>query len=213
MDIAGYIDHTILKPEATAADIDKLCEEAKTYGFAAVCVNSIYTRRAAENLKGTRVQVATVVGFPLGATTTEEKCFETREAISAGATEIDMVMAIGFFKAGDISYVKKDIESVVKAAEARAVKVIIETCLLTSDEIQKAAKICANAGAKFVKTSTGFSSRGATVEDVRLIRAAVGEECLVKASGGIKTKAQALLMIEAGADRIGTSSGIAIVGG
>lgn len=211
MNLASYIDHTILKADATLKDVEKVCAEAMDHHFAAVCVNPCFTAYAASLLKGESVGLATVVGFPLGASTIAVKVCETEDAIKNGATEIDMVMAIGFFKSGNFKRVEEDIREVVRVAGAKPVKVIIETCYLTPDEITKASLICADAGAAFVKTSTGFGSRGATVDDVKLIRAAVGSRCKIKASGGIKTKEQALAMIEAGALRIGTSSGVAIV--
>ncbi len=210
MDLASYIDHTILKADAALSDIEKVCDEAARHKFAAVCVNPCFVAQAASRLKGSGVGLATVVGFPLGATTIAVKVRETEEAIKNGATEIDMVMAIGFFKSGNYKRVEDDIREVVRVAAGKPVKVIIETCYLTPEEITKASLIAADAGATYVKTSTGFGSRGATVEDVKIIRAAVGNRCKIKASGGIKTKEQALAMIEAGASRIGTSSGIAI---
>lgn len=211
MDLASYIDHTILKAEATVKDVETVCQEALAHNFAAVCVNPCFVGHAAGLLKGGKVGLATVVGFPLGASTIAIKVRETEDAIKNGATEIDMVMAVGFFKSGNFKRVEEDIREVVRAAAGKPVKVIIETCYLTPDEITKAATICADAGAAYVKTSTGFGSRGASVEDVKIIKAAVGNRCKIKASGGIKTKEQALAMIEAGASRIGTSSGVAIV--
>lgn len=211
MDLASYIDHTLLKADAVLKDIDKLCREAVEYRFAAACVNPCFVTHAANLLKGSNVGLASVVGFPLGATTIAVKVREAEDAIKNGATEIDMVMAIGFLKSGNFKRVEEDIREVVRVAEGRPVKVIIETCYLTAEEITKASIISADAGAAFVKTSTGFGSRGASVEDVKLIKAAVGGRCKIKASGGVKTKEQALAMIEAGASRIGTSSGVAIV--
>ncbi len=211
MNIASYIDHTILKPEATVKDVEKVCEEALARNFAAVCVNPCFVGHAAGLLKGSNVGLATVVGFPLGASTIAVKVREAEDAIKNGATEIDMVMAIGFFKSGNFKRVEEDIREVVRVAAGKPVKVIIETCFLSPDEITKASLICADAGAAYVKTSTGFGSRGATIEDVKIIKAAVGNRSRIKASGGIKTKEQALAMIEAGASRIGTSSGVAIV--
>lgn len=213
MDLAKYIDQTILKPEATVGDVERLCREAVQHKFAAVCINPVFVKRAAGLIKGSGVQLATVIGFPLGAVTSKIKAREAAEAISDGATEIDMVMAIGLFKSGDFAAVQKDIEDVVRASGKNPVKVILETCLLSPDEIKKASIISADAGAAFVKTSTGFNARGATIEDVQTMRAAVGDRCKIKASGGIRTREQALLMIEAGASRIGTSAGIAIVTG
>lgn len=212
MDLASYIDHTILKADATIKDVEKVCLEAKAHNFAAVCVNPCFVGYAAGLLTGSNVGLATVVGFPLGASTIAVKVRETEDAIKNGATEIDMVMAVGFFKSGNYKRVEEDIREVVRAAAGKPVKVIIETCYLTPDEITKAATICVDSGAAYVKTSTGFGSRGASVEDVKIIKAAVGTRCKIKASGGIKTREQALAMIEAGASRIGTSSGVAIIG-
>ncbi len=213
MDIAKYIDHTLLKPEATPAEVEKLCKEAAKHGFKAVCVNPVHCTRAAALLKGSGVAVATVIGFPLGANTTVIKMTETKDALANGATEIDMVMAIGLFKGGCDALVGRDIEGVVHAAEGRPVKVILETCLLDKEEIARACLIALAAGAAFVKTSTGFGSRGASVEDVRIMKAAVDGRIGIKASGGIRTRAQAIEMIEAGATRIGTSAGVTIVEG
>ena len=213
MDLARYIDHTLLKPEATPADVEKLCREAADHGFAAVCVNPVFVELSAGFLKGTNVGLATVVGFPLGATTTSIKTREAWEALKQGATEIDMVMSVGFFKGGNLVAVQRDIAEVVRVAEGKIVKVILETSLLTPDEIATASKLSADAGAAYVKTSTGFGSRGASVEDVRKMKEAVGERCLIKASGGIRTREAALAMVEAGASRIGTSAGVAIVKG
>ena len=212
--IAKYIDHTLLKANATEAQIRRLCEEASEYHFASVCVNTCYVPLAAELLKGSGVKTCCVVGFPLGAMSTAAKAFEAADAVKNGAEEVDMVINIGAVKFGDWDYVAKDIEEVVKAAHDKAlVKVIIETCLLTDDEKVLACRTAKEAGADFVKTSTGFSIGGATVEDIRLMRETVGAEMGVKASGGIKTYEDAIAMIEAGATRIGASSGIAIVEG
>ena len=213
MDLARAIDHTVLKPEATPADIEKLCREAMQHGFAAVCVNPVFVEQCAGLLKGSKVGLATVVGFPLGATTTSIKAREAWEAIRQGATEIDMVMAIGLFKGGNLVAVQRDIAEVVTASEGKIVKVILETSLLTPEEIATASRLAADAGAGYVKTSTGFGSRGASVEDVKTMKAAVGERCLIKASGGIRTREAAIAMIEAGASRIGTSAGVSIVKG
>lgn len=213
MELAKYIDHTLLKPEARPEDIDKLCTEAAEHGFAAVCVNPVYVERAARLLQGKGVGVATVIGFPLGATTSGIKAREAKEAILQGATELDMVMVIGLFKGGDHKAVARDIKDVVRVAGKLPVKVILETCLLNPGEIKTASIIAADSGAAFVKTSTGFSSGGATVEAVRIMKEAVGARCAIKASGGIRQREQALLMIEAGASRIGTSAGVAIVTG
>ena len=212
--IATYIDHTLLKANATEAQIRKLCEEAAEYRFASVCVNTCYVPLAAELLKGSGVKTCCVVGFPLGAMSTAAKAFEAADAVENGAEEVDMVLNIGAAKFGDWDYVRNDIGQVVKAVGGKAlVKVIIETCLLSDDEKVLACGAAKEAGADFVKTSTGFSIGGATVEDIRLMREAVGSDMGVKASGGIKTYEDAVAMIEAGATRIGTSSGIAIVEG
>lgn len=213
--LAKYIDHTALKATTTPAEIDRLCAEARQYGFAAVCVNPCYVRRAAEALAGSEVAVATVVGFPLGATTSQVKATEAREAVLAGAREIDMVINIGLAKAGQFDAVEADIRAVVEAAQAAdaraVVKVIIEACYLTDEEKVQACRRAVAAGAHYVKTSTGMGSGGATVEDVRLMRATVGPEIGVKAAGGIRTADEAQKMIEAGASRIGTSSGVQII--
>lgn len=216
-EIARYIDHTNLKPYATKEDIIKLCDEAIQYGFYAVCVNPYRVKLAKDYLreKGADVRVASVIGFPLGATPTEVKVFEAKKALDDGADELDMVINIGALKDGDYEYVKRDIEEVVKVAHEKGakVKVIIETCYLTDEEKVKACELAKEAGADFVKTSTGFGSGGATVEDVKLMRKVVGPDMGVKASGGIRTYEQAVAMIEAGANRIGTSSGVKIVEG
>lgn len=212
MDIARYIDHTILKPEATAEDVKRLCLEAKEYNFASVCVNTCYTKLVSTELAGSDVKTCVVVGFPLGAMTKEAKAFETTEAIENGANEIDMVINVGALKAKNYDYLKEDIEAVVNAAAGRAiVKVIIETCLLTDEEKFKACAISKEAKADFVKTSTGFSSGGATKEDISLMRKTVGEGLGVKASGGVRDYMTAMEMINAGASRIGSSNSIAIV--
>ncbi|WP_457752977.1 deoxyribose-phosphate aldolase [Thermococcus sp.] len=215
IDIAKYIDHTNLKPYATKEDIIRLCEEAKKYGFYAVCVNPYRVKLAKETLKGTDIKVASVIGFPLGATPTEVKVFEAKKALEDGADELDMVINIGALKDGDYDYVRRDIEEVVKVAHEKGaiVKVIIETCYLTDEEKEIACKLAMEAGADFVKTSTGFGTGGATVEDVKLMRRVVGDKLGVKAAGGIRTYEQALEMIKAGANRIGTSSGVKIVEG
>ena len=208
---ASFIDHTLLKPDATKEQIKQLCEEAKKYGFASVCVNPYWVKDCKQILKGTKVNVCTVVGFPLGAVTTATKVFETAQAIEQGADEIDMVINIGLLKARDYERVKEDIKEVVDAASGRLVKVIIETCLLSDEEKVKACQLAVDAGAAFVKTSTGFSTGGATMEDVALMRKTVGEQVGVKASGGIRSLAEMLKMIDAGATRIGTSSGVKII--
>ncbi|MGE5593306.1 MAG: deoxyribose-phosphate aldolase [Betaproteobacteria bacterium] len=213
-DLAAMIDHTLLKPEATKDQIVKLCEEAVEFGFASVCINPTYVSLAADLLKNTPVKVCTVVGFPLGASTPLVKAMEARDAIAAGAREIDMVINVGALKSGDDDLVGRDIRAVVEAARGRAlVKVILETALLTDDEKVKACLIAKAEGADFVKTSTGFGPGGATVEDVRLMRKVVGNEMGVKASGGIRNLESARKMIEAGASRIGASASVAIVKG
>lgn len=210
--LANYIDHTLLKPEATKEQIEKLCKEAKEYGFYSVCVNPIWVKEAAQQLKDSKVKVCTVIGFPLGATTSEVKAFEAKNAIDNGASEVDMVIAIGKLKAGEYIGLQEDISAVVSVAKGKAlVKVIIETCLLTEEEKVKACQLAVKAGADYVKTSTGFSIAGAKVEDIRLMRKTVGEDIGVKASGGIRDRETALKMIEAGASRIGASSSVAIV--
>ena len=203
------IDHTILKSEATVEQVLKICEEAIQYQFASVCVNSCFTRRVHQELSGTPVKTCTVVGFPLGASAV--KALEASRAVMDGADEIDMVIQVGALKQKDYQTVLTDIESVVEAAEHALVKVIIETCLLTDDEKVRACEIAMRAGADFVKTSTGFSTGGATVADIELMRRTVGPDFGVKASGGIRCRKDALAMIEAGANRIGTSAGVQIV--
>lgn len=213
--IAGMIDHTLLKANAVEEEIVKLVNEAKQYSFASVCINPTWVSKAAELLAETPdVKVCTVIGFPLGATTPETKAFEAANAIDNGAKEVDMVINIGALKDKQDKLVERDIRAVVEAAKGKAlVKVIIETCLLTDEEKVRACELSVKAGADFVKTSTGFSTGGATVEDVRLMRQTVGPNVGVKASGGIRSREDALAMIEAGASRIGASSGIAIVTG
>lgn len=213
MQLSRYIDHTLLRPEATSSQIESLCKEAREHEFFSVCVNTSYVKKCAELLKGSSVQVCCVVGFPLGAMDTESKAFETLTAIKHGATEIDMVIQIGALKDGLEDYVTNDIAAVVKAAAGKTVKVIIETSLLSDDEKRKACQCAMKAGAHFVKTSTGSGGGGATVEDVRLMKSVVGDKLQVKASGGIKDLKTAQAMIEAGASRLGTSSGVALVKG
>jgi deoxyribose-phosphate aldolase len=210
--VTKMIDHTLLKSDATKEEIVKLVEEAKKYSFASVCVNPTWVKIAAEMLKDTpEVKVCTVIGFPLGASTSETKAFETKNAIENGANEIDMVINIAALKDLQDDLVEKDIRAVVEAAKGKALtKVIIETCLLTREEKVRACELSVKAGADFVKTSTGFSSGGATVEDIRLMRETVGPEVGVKASGGVRSREDALAMIEAGATRIGASSGVSI---
>jgi deoxyribose-phosphate aldolase len=212
-EIAAFIDHTLLKPEATPANIEKLCAEAKEYHFAAVCVNPTFVKQCADLLLGTDVAICTVVGFPLGAHTTETKVFETKQALADGAHEIDMVINIGALKAQQDARVRDDIRAVVDAAHVRGaiVKVIIEAALQTDDEKVRACQLAKDAGADFVKTSTGFGPGGATVHDVELMRRAVGSALGVKAAGGIRTLEQAQAMIAAGATRIGASAGVSIV--
>jgi deoxyribose-phosphate aldolase len=209
--IAKTIDHTLLKPTATAEQIRELCMEARTNHFAAVCVNPRWVSLAVKELAGSQVMVATVIGFPLGANTTEIKVEEAKLAIKQGAHEVDMVIDLGSLKSGDYRAVEEDIHGVVKAAGKATVKVIIETCFLSNDEKRLACEAAMKAGAHFVKTSTGFGTGGATVEDVKLMRKSVGDKMKVKASGGIRSYHDAIALLEAGADRLGTSSGVAIV--
>ncbi len=214
MELNRMMDHTILKADTPKSEVLRIIEEAKKYHFYSVCINPVWVSLAAEELKGEPVSVCTVIGFPLGASTTATKAFETEDAIKNGADEIDMVISIGQLKSGDYEAVQNDIAGVVAAAKDRAlVKVILETCLLTDEEIVKACELAKAAGADFVKTSTGFSTGGADVKDVRLMRETVGPEMGVKASGGIHNEAQALAMVEAGASRLGTSASVAIISG
>ncbi len=213
MNIASYIDHTVLAANATSDKIEKICREAKEYHFASVCVNSCHVEKCAELLKDSDVSVCTVVGFPLGAMSTKAKAYEALAAIEDGADEIDMVINIGLLKDGKDESVLKDIQSVKEACNDKLLKVIIETCLLTHDEKVRACSLAVKAGANYVKTSTGFSTGGAKEEDIALMRKTVGPEIGVKASGGIHTYEEALGMIENGATRIGASAGIAIVEG
>jgi deoxyribose-phosphate aldolase len=214
MNTAKLIDHTLLKAEATKEQLVKLCEEAREYGFASVCVNPVWVKTAAEELKGSDVKVCTVIGFPLGASTAAVKAAETADAIQNGAEEVDMVLAIGLLKSGEVEAVEADIRAVVEAADSKAiVKVIIETSLLTEEEKVRACELSLRAGADFVKTSTGFSTGGATVEDVALMRKVVGDKTGVKASGGIRDLNDLRAMAEAGANRIGASSGVKIMNG
>lgn len=212
MKLASMIDHTILKPEAGKKQVETICREAREYGFASVCVNSSYVPLCAELLRDTEVKVCTVIGFPLGAMSTAAKAAEARQAILDGAEELDMVIHIGMLKDGNNEYVEQDIHSVVEEARGKAaVKVIIETCLLSEEEKIRACLLAKKAGADYVKTSTGFSTGGATAEDIALMKKTVGKDMKVKASGGIRTREKAEEMRKAGADRIGTSSGIRIV--
>ena len=213
MSLNKYIDHTLLKPNATREQIALLCDEAMEHDFASVCVNSCWVSFCAERLAQSDVNVCTVIGFPLGAMSTAGKAAEAEQAVADGADELDMVINIGWLRAGEEDLVRRDIEAVVAAAQGRCVKVIIETCLLNDDQIVRACELSADAGATFVKTSTGFSTGGAKVIDVALMANTVAGRCKVKASGGIHTAAEAQAMIDAGADRIGTSSGVAIVAG
>lgn len=209
--IISIIDHTLLKPEATSEMVKKLCKEAKEHGFFSVCVNPYYVKLAKKELKDSPVKVATVIGFPLGSTTKEVKAFESSEAIKNGADELDMVINIGALKAKDYSKVEEDIKAVVEIAKKEAlVKVIIETCLLNDEEKKKACEIAKKAGVDFVKTSTGFSTGGATEEDIKLMRKVVGQDLGVKASGGIRDYEVAKRMVEAGASRLGASSSVKI---
>jgi len=209
-EVLRRIDHTQLKPMASKSDIVKLCDEAKRYGFYAVCVNPYYVPLASKLLSGTDIKVSSVVGFPLGATFTEIKAAEAERSIRLGASEIDMVMNISAFKSGDLEYVKRDIREVRERIGDAILKVIIECCYLTDDEKILAAKICEEEGADYVKTSTGFGPGGARLEDVKLLRKTLSPNVKIKAAGGIRTFEQAVKFIEAGADRIGTSSGVKI---
>lgn len=213
VELAGYIDHTLLKPEATPVDIAHLCQEARAHGFKTVCVNSAYVAQAKSELSESTVLVCSVVGFPLGAMNSSAKAAEVRCAIDDGADEIDMVVPVGQVKAGNWDAVGDDIGAVLAACGDKPLKVIFETCLLSTDEKRALCRICKELGVAFVKTSTGFGSAGASLDDVKLMRQAVGEGVGVKASGGVRDRDTALAMIEAGATRLGTSSGVAIVSG
>jgi len=214
MDYASIIDHTLLKTDAQKAELMTLCQEAKQYKFASVCVSPLWVKYVAEQLSGTEVAVCTVIGFPQGATPTAVKVFETKNAIENGATEVDMVIPVGLLKSGEDAAVENDIRDVVNAAKGKALtKVILETCLLTDDEKVRACELAVKAGTDFVKTSTGFSTGGATVHDVALMRKTVGSQVGVKASGGVGSEKDAAAMVAAGATRIGTSHGIEIVNG
>ena len=213
MDIASYIDHTVLAADAGQEKIEKLCEEARQWKFASVCVNTCWTAFCAEKLKGTGVNVCSVVGCPLGAMGTKAKAYEAACAVEAGAEEVDMVINVGWLKDGKYDLVENDIREVKKACAGKLLKVIIETCLLTDEEKVRACELSVKAGADYVKTSTGFSKGGAKAEDVALMRKTVGKNTGVKASGGIRTYEDAMKMIEAGASRLGCSAGIAIVTG
>jgi len=209
--IASMIDHTMLKPEATTETIRRYCREAKEYGFASVCVNTCHAALAAKELAGSGVKTCCVIGFPLGAMSTAAKAFEARTAVADGAAEIDMVVNIGAVKDGNYDFVREDIKAVVEASKPAIVKVIIETCLLTDEEKVRVCETAVEAGAAFVKTSTGFSTGGATAADVALMKKTVGERALVKASGGIRTPEQAEELIAAGASRIGAGNGIPLL--
>ncbi len=211
MSMNQYIDHTLLKAQATRSEIERLCQEAKKYQFISVCVNPYWVAYANELLHDTSVKVCTVIGFPLGANTSSVKAFEAKEAVKSGADEVDMVINVGLVKDGLWDQVQVDIKAVVDAAKPALVKVIIETCLLEHDEIVNSCQAAQQAGADFVKTSTGFSTGGATVDDVALMRQTVGPDMGVKASGGIHTFEEAQALIEAGASRLGASKGVAIV--
>ncbi len=211
IEINKYIDHTLLKPTATEADIIELCEEAKEYDFYAVCVNSFFVPLAKKNLAGTEVKVCSVVGFPLGAMSTQAKVFEATQAVKDGAEEIDMVINIGELKSRNLQVVEQEIAAIKKAIGKNLLKVIIETCYLIPQEMVIASELAVKAGADFVKTSTGFGKGGANMENIELIKKAVGNEAKIKASGGIKNLDTALNFIEAGVERIGTSSGVSIV--
>ncbi|RLI42647.1 deoxyribose-phosphate aldolase [Candidatus Bathyarchaeota archaeon] len=209
-DVLKRIDHTLLKSNASSHDIARLCDEAKRYGFYAVCINPYYVPLASKLLKGTEIKISSVIGFPLGATFTEIKVAEAERVVRLGASEVDMVMNISAFKSGDLEYVRKEIKSVKEEIGDAVLKVIIECCYLTDDEKILAAKICEEAGADYVKTSTGFGPGGAVLEDVKLLRKTLSPNVKIKAAGGIRTFEQAVKFIEAGADRIGTSSGVKI---
>ncbi len=211
MSIAAKIDHTMLKADATKETIKRYCKEAKEYSFASVCVNSCHVPMVAQELKGSGVKTCCVVGFPLGAMLKEAKAYEAKAAVAAGAEEVDMVINIGAMKDKDFDFVYEDIKAVVDAAKPALVKVIIETCLLTDEEKIKACELSVKAGADFVKTSTGFSTGGATTEDVALMKKTVDGKALVKASGGIRTPQDAQAMLDAGADRIGAGNGVVLL--
>ncbi len=213
MELNKYIDHTLLKPESTKEQILKVCDEAKANNFASVCVNPTWVKTVSEALIGTDVMTCTVIGFPLGANTSEVKAFETKNAIANGADEIDMVINIAALIAGDTELVLNDIKAVVEASGKQTVKVIIETSLLTDEQKKVACELILEAGADFVKTSTGFNGGGATEADIKLFKSIVKDGCLIKASGGVRTYEDAMVMINAGANRIGTSGGVSIIKG
>ena len=211
MNYNKMIDHTVLKADTPLVTVKRICDEAMEYGFASVCINPCHVAYCADYLKDSDVNVCTVIGFPLGANTSAVKAFETKDAIANGADEIDMVMNIGALKDKNYDLVRNDVKAVVEAANGTLVKVILETCLLTEDEIKKACELCVEAKADYVKTSTGFSTRGATIEDVQIMKAAVQGKAKVKAAGGVRTHEDMVKIIEAGADRIGTSAGCSLV--
>lgn len=211
MNYNKMIDHTVLKADTPLETVKRICDEAMEYGFASVCINPCHVAYCADYLKDSDVSVCTVIGFPLGANTSAVKAFETKDAIANGADEIDMVMNIGALKDKNYDLVRNDVKAVVEAANGTLVKVILETCLLTEDEIKKACELCVEAKADYVKTSTGFSTRGATIEDVQIMKAAVQGKAKVKAAGGVRTHEDMVKIVEAGADRIGTSAGCSLV--
>ena len=211
MNYNKMIDHTVLKADTPLETIKRICDEAMEYGFASVCINPCHVAYCADYLKDSDVNVCTVIGFPLGANTSAVKAFETKDAIANGADEIDMVMNIGALKDKNYDLVRDDVKAVVEAANGTLVKVILETCLLTKDEIKKACELCVEAKADYVKTSTGFSTRGATIEDVRIMKEAVHGKAKVKAAGGVRTPEDMVKIVAAGADRIGTSAGCSLV--
>lgn len=211
MNYNKMIDHTVLKADTPLETVKRICDEAMEYGFASVCINPCHVAYCADYLKDSDVNVCTVIGFPLGANTSAVKAFETKDAIANGADEIDMVMNIGALKDKNYDLVRDDVKAVVEAANGTLVKVILETCLLTEDEIKKACELCVEAKADYVKTSTGFSTRGATIEDVRIMKEAVHGKAKVKAAGGVRTPEDMVKIVSAGADRIGTSAGCSLV--
>ena len=211
MNYNKMIDHTVLKADTPVDTVKRICDEAMEYGFASVCINPCHVAYCADYLKDSDVNVCTVIGFPLGANTSAVKAFETKDAIANGADEIDMVMNIGALKDKNYDLVRDDVKAVVEAANGKLVKVILETCLLTEDEIKKACELCVEAKADYVKTSTGFSTRGATIEDVRIMKEAVHGKAKVKAAGGVRTPEDMVKIVAAGADRIGTSAGCSLV--
>ena len=211
MNYNKMIDHTVLKADTPLETVKRICDEAMEYGFASVCLNPCHVAYCADYLKDSDVNVCTVIGFPLGANTSAVKAFETKDAIANGADEIDMVMNIGALKDKNYDLVRDDVKAVVEAANGTLVKVILETCLLTEDEIKKACELCVEAKADYVKTSTGFSTRGATIEDVRIMKEAVHGKAKVKAAGGVRTPEDMVKIVAAGADRIGTSAGCSLV--